>query len=172
MCFYCKDKKNVNIESFVFETIDKLYDHWRSEHSNVSGATEAKSQQPFRFYLVNLLNCQIENCKCTTTFKGLQRHHGSKHPNDLFIPTWNGRCALCLYSGDDLNDHVCVAIENAMQTKLFNPVVLTADDLVELQTIECHRLAQTSPKRFECQYCGGIFDTLHDLTQHHRQQHR
>lgn len=172
MCFYCKEKKKDNIESFVFETIDKLYDHWTSEHSNGCGTTEAKSQLPFRFYLVDLLYCQMENCNCATTFKGLQRHHKKNHPNTLFVPILNGRCALCLYDGDDLNEHLCDEFENAMQMKLFNPVVLTGNDLAELQTMECHRLAQNSSKRFECRFCGGIFDTLHDLTQHYYQQHR
>lgn len=177
MCYYCNEARAQNIQTFVFSTVDEVYDHWKLNHLNDStdAATAADAgamkQTPFRFYSVDLLYCYLDPCRYFSTFQGLQRHHQKKHPNDLFVPIMNNRCALCLYSGDGLHGHSCGSLQNGMQLKLYNPVLLTDQDLAELQTIECQESKQNRPKQIECQHCGCIFGTRQEMTQHHHQNH-
>lgn len=175
MCYYCNEAREQNIQNFVFKTIDEVYNHWKLNHSNdgTDAATDANAMKPkpFRFYSVDLLYCYLDSCHYFSTFQGLQRHHQKKHPNDLFVAIMNDRCALCLCSGDGLREHSCSSLQNGMQLKLYNPVLLTDHDLAELQTIECHELNQNLPKQIECQHCGYIFGTRQEMTQHHHQKH-
>lgn len=171
MCFYCKEGKAQNIADFVFSTVDEVYEHWLIQHDgNHATAAAAAKQTPFRFYSVDLLHCSMDACRYFSTFLGLQRHHQKKHPNDLFVAVLNGRCALCLRR-DALHEHACDSLQNGMQLKLYNPVLLSDDDLAELQAIKCEKLEQNRPKPIECQHCGCIFDTREQMTQHHHQQH-
>lgn len=165
MCSYCKEAREQNVQNFVFPTVDDVYKHWKLNHSNDG------TDKPFRFYLVDLLFCYMDSCWYFSTFQGVQRHHQKKHPNDLFVPILNNRCALCLHSGNDLREHSCDSLQNGMQLKLYNPVLLTDQDLAELQAIESQELKQTRSKPIECQNCGCIFGTRQEMTHHHHQKH-
>lgn len=178
MCFYCNDARaQKNIQDFKFATIDQMYQHWKVNHSPdardaaAAAAAGAKTHGPFRFYAVNLLHCHMDSCGYYSAFQGLQRHHENKHKNDLFVPIMNGRCALCMYSGNGLREHSCSALQNGMQLKFYNPVLLTDQDLAEAQAVESQEMKQNRPKRIECQNCGNIFGTREEMTQHHHQMH-
>lgn len=176
MCYYCNAAGETIVKDFVFDTVDEVYAHWKSNHSNDitdadTDAANVKARGPFRFYPVDLLHCSMDNCRYYSTFKGLQRHHERKHEGAAFVPIKNGRCALCLYSGDGLREHSCSSLENGMQMKFYNPVLLTDQDLAELQSIECQQWKQDRPKQIECQHCGSIFATRQEMTQHHYQKH-
>lgn len=160
------------IQAIVFKTVDEVYDHWKFHHSNDGGATDAiKQQRPFRFYSVDLLTCQMDSCYYYSTFQGLKRHHKKNHANDLFVPVLNGRCALCLYTGDGLYEHSCSSLQNGIQTNLYNPVLLTDNELAGMQTIESQEMKKNRPKVIECQHCRSIFDSRQEMTQHHHENH-
>lgn len=177
MCFYCKEAKEQNFQDFVFPSVNDVYEHWLLKHSNgISNADAAAAdatakRTPFRFYLVDLLCCNMDACRYFSSFRGLQRHHKKKHTNSNqankpFVAVLNGRCALCLQR-NALHDHVC----SGMQLDLYNPVVLTDTDLAELQAIKCEKFEQNRSKQIECQHCGCIFGTRQEMTQHHYQKH-
>lgn len=175
-CTYCNDARKQTVH--VFASIDDMYEHWKQNHS-IDHREEAAATAsvngiygPFRFYSVDLLYCQMDSCWYYGTFQTLQRHHEKKHPNKLLVPIRKGRCALCLYSGDGLREHVCDKLLNGMQLKLYNPVLLTNEDLAELQKVESEEMKENRPKKIECQNCGNIFGTREEMTQHHHQQHR
>lgn len=179
MCFYCNLVRKPNAQDFVFSEIDELYNHWLSMHSNdiddevddagvAIGAAAPPKQKPFRFCCVDLLYCNMDACYYFSTFQGLRNHHDKKHANELFVPILNNRCALCLYDGNDLNEHKCGSLRNGMQLQLYNPVLLTTKDLAELQSIKC---PQSQKKHIECQRCGSIFGAREQMIQHHHQSH-
>lgn len=168
MCFHCKKANLSNHQDFVYPTIDGVYDHWKSHHSSGNGDIDAVEQQPFRFYLVDVLYCNVESCRYYSTLQRLYTHHQKIHPEHLFVAVQNGRCAMCLYTGDDLNEHSCDSLRIGMQLKLYNPVLLTDKDLAELQAMDCKHSRQ---QQIECQYCGSTFITIQEINQHHYQQH-
>lgn len=178
MCYYCSEARKQNYEEFVFSTVDEVYVHWKSDHSNENAngsnddANGAGKQKPFRFCSIDLLYCHIDNCQSLKTFQGLRNHHRKKHPNDLFVAIMNDRCALCPYSGDGLHSHRCDGLQNGLQLKLYNPVLLTDEDVVNLQAVESEEHKQNRPKHIECQHCGSVFESRQEMTQHHYHQHR
>lgn len=153
MCFYCKEAKERKPEKFTFEAMTNLHDHWRSQHP---------AEQPFQFYSVDLIQCNIGRCRYFSTFQGLQNHHKKQHPNENFVATMNGRCVLCHYSANDLDKHNCRELSKVQQLKLFNPILYTEETLAELQAAN---------KQFGCKYCNGTFETTKEMLDHHRQQH-
>lgn len=157
MCYYCNDK------DAKFATVDEVYEHWKLNHWRRTG--------PFRFYPVILLNCHMDSCGYYSTFKGLRQHHQRQHKNDWFLVIMNGRCALCLKSGDDLREHACPSLQNDMLLEFNNPILLTDQDLAELQAIECHEMKQNRPKLIKCGNCGNTFGTPEEMTQHHHREH-
>lgn len=169
MCFYCHKNGIKKIQHFVFATVDEAYDHWKLNHGN---GDEAK-QKPFRFYSVDLLRCSVDSCSYPyrRTFQGLHRHHQEKHSNDLFVPIFNGRCALCLYTGNDLHKHACQSLQNAMQLNLYNPIVLTEEEFMELLAVGCQESKQHRTNRIECQHCDCIFGSRQEMIEHHQQKH-
>lgn len=156
MCFYCKEERHQNIQDFVFKSIEELSHHWSSCHSDKGS---------FRFYPVELLQCNIKNCRYFSTFQGLQRHHQKKHPKDLFVPVTNGRCGLCLYGSDDIGNHKCNQIQNGLQMKLFNPILLTEEVVAGLQELN-------GLKHIQCGNCEKSFENRTDMMQHHHQHHK
>lgn len=178
MCFYCHKVGEKNVESFIFSSFDEVYDHWKSSHSSDGSDTDAASSdggaealKPFRFYSVDLLCCCVDACSFYSTFRGLHRHHQKKHPNNLFVPIFNGRCALCFYTGDDLREHSCDSLDNVVQLQLCNPILLTDQELAELQAIDCQELKQNRTKHFECQYCDGFLGSRQEMIQHYDESH-
>lgn len=177
MCYHCKEERRGNIRDFIFSTVDEVYDHWKYEHSskNVDDAVGgAAKRKPFRFYSVDLLFCHIDSCGYFSTFQGLRRHHQIEHPKHLFVAIMNDRCALCCarYSDDGLHGHKCSSLQNGMQLKLYNPVLLTDEDVANLQAIECEEHKRNRPKHIKCKLCEcGVFESRHEMTQHHHQLH-
>lgn len=164
MCFHCKEANVSNMKSTVFSTVDEVYDHWKLNHSDGGG-----KQQPFRFYLVHLLHCNVDSCRYYSRLHGLYTHHMKNHSQDLFVPILNGRCAMCLDDGDALKGHYCNSLQKGIQLKLYNPVLLTDQDLAEIQAIGCN--LEYNRQRIKCQYCGSIFTTMQNMNQHHFEQH-
>lgn len=171
LCFYCKEAGKQNMQSFTCSTVDEVHNHWKLYHSHDDrdGNDTTKPKQPFRFYLADLLYCSMDSCWYFSKLQGLHAHHMKTHPNDRFVAILNGRCAMCLYSGNNLYEHDCAARQKVMELKLHNPVLLTDQDLAELQAIECK---YNRRQRIECHACGGIFTTMQKLNQHRcHQQH-
>lgn len=168
MCFYCHKSGNKNLQHFVFATVDEAYDHWKLRHSN-----EDVGQKPFRFYSLDLLRCSVDSCSYPyrRTFQGLHRHHQEKHSNDLFVPIYNGRCGMCLYTGDDLHEHACDLLLNAMQLNLYNPILLTDEELMELLAIDSQKSKENRTNQIECQHCDCIFESKQEVIKHYQQKH-
>lgn len=164
------------MQSYVFSTVDQVYVHWKSNHSNDNGDVYASTQKPFRFYLINLLSCNVDTCRYYSPIQRLQNHHKNKHPYDLFVPILNGRCAMCSSTGDGdnngLNEHSCPFLQNGMRLKLINPVLLTDEELNELKTIGCQYSQPNGHQRIECQQCGSVFVTRQEMREHHFEQHK
>lgn len=156
MCFYCKGARQGNLREFVFTKIRDLQDHWRAQHHM------SDNQEPFQFYAIHLLSCKIGKCRYYSTFQGLHNHHRKLHHNENFIAIYENRCAICLYSGIDLNVHVCYQLETVQRMNIFNPILLTEETLSELTAVN---------KKFGCNYCNSFYDTKQDMLQHHRQSH-
>lgn len=131
------------------------------------------NQKPFRFYSVDLLRCSVGSCLHRSTFQGLHRHHQENHSNNLFVPIFNERCALCLHTGDDLHEHSCDSLQNAMQLDLYNPILYTDQELMELLALEtnCQESKQNAANRIECPICDGIFESRQAMIEHHHQNH-
>ncbi|XP_055302575.1 uncharacterized protein LOC129568553 [Sitodiplosis mosellana] len=154
ICFACKNERLRNVSSFTFSTVDMMYDHWYAQHKD--------SQYPFRFYPVDLIHCNIGECRYFSTFLGLEKHHNKVHPNEHFVAVQNRRCVLCPYVGPNLNAHVCNEMKKVLSLKIFNPTRYTEETLAEL--LELNR-------KFECKYCGTTFNTSQEVMAHHREQH-
>lgn len=153
MCFYCKEQN----QKTVFPELKEVFDHWQHKHSS--------EHVTFKFYLIDLIQCQSEKCRYFSNFQGLWNHHKKQHLNETFVAVYNDRCALCLYGGDDLKKHVCEQFRKVELLRLINPIVYTEESLAELQTNVIDK------RRFDCKHCGSTFDTREEMMQHHRQNH-
>ncbi|XP_031636739.1 uncharacterized protein LOC116349459 [Contarinia nasturtii] len=154
MCFHCNEAKVQNIKDFVFSTLDELNDHWRFQHSAL----------PFKYLLIDLMQCHIGKCRYFSNFQGLRKHHHKQHQKDIFVAAQNGRCVLCFYAGKDLDKHHCEQLDLIIELRLSNPVMYTEETVAELQTLNGNR-------RFDCKHCNIIFDTQQEVMYHHRKNH-
>lgn len=156
MCYHCKEQRTREIRSLVFTSIEGFHTHWQSEHS----------LDPFpRFYVVDLLACNVSNCNYRSSFSGLLNHH-KNHPGEIFVAIQNGRCALCLYPGPNLKMHACTTLEGIKKMHLHHPILFTDDTLDEMRCIDIIQ------RKFQCQYCDDIFEDGPELRRHHNQHHR
>lgn len=165
MCFYCKQQKLKNMQEFVFRTINELFDHWKQKHCLTAKASpennSTSKSDEYRFYSVDLLQCQVGNCKFTSAFRGLRNHHQSEHKDVPFVVVFNGRCAFCFTTNEHMNEHRC---DEFHHLDMFNPIRYTNEELAELQTV-------LERQKFQCLICKRMFEMQQDMTQHHHQQH-
>lgn len=154
MCFICKETKQRDLRMFVFRSIKDLHTHWQSEHS---------ADGPLKFYVVDLLSCNIDNCRYFSTFQGLWNHHKKRHPDENFVAIQDDRCSLCFFSGEHLSQHSCHQLSKVQTMKLFSPLLFTDKRVALLQSIN---------RRFHCKHCGETFSTKDDVLRHHQNEHR
>lgn len=156
MCYLCKEQRTCDIKSFVFTSIEDFHTHWQSEHSSDTFP---------RFYVVDLLACNVSNCNYRSSFSGLLNHH-KKHLGEIFVAIQNGRCALCLYPGPNLNTHACNALEDIKKMYLHHPILFTDDTLDEMRCINI------IPRKYQCKLCDHISENGPELRRHYDQHHR
>lgn len=166
MCFYCKEQKLQNVSHFTRGTLNELYDHWNKEHSSTADHSSASTsaEKSFRFYAVDLLECQVGKCKYYSTFRGIRKHYQSKHKEVRFVPIFNGRCAFCFATNENMDEHRCDESDFGLRLRMFNPIPYTNEELAELQCV-------FERKKFQCLICKQTTETKLDMTKHHHQQH-
>lgn len=156
MCFYCKEDRVQNLKDFVFEKISDLKEHWQTEHLD---------GKPFRFYVIDLLKCNVDNCGYFSSFQGLYRHHKRQHPKEIFSVIKNERCALCHHKANDSVKHVCGDLEDCLRNKMFSPVRFTDENVTELLNVN-------QGQKIRCRHCNNRFEDRARMMHHHREQHR
>lgn len=157
-CAHCHDSDDWFLV-FSFETIDDVYGHWLSNH------TELPKAKQFLYYAIELVGCYY--CHYSGLYDRLRKHHSNNHPDDVFVATRKmnrEQCAFCYYIGPNLANHVQQTHQQVLESRIFNPVCYTRDSLRALLAIDIH-------KKQRCGYCGDIFETEHEATQHHFYEH-
>lgn len=157
-CAHCHDSDDWFLV-FSFETIDDVYGHWLSNH------TELPTAESFLFYAVELVGCHY--CHYSGLYDRLRKHHEEKHSDDPFVVARKinrNQCALCYYTEPNLPNHFQQTHQQVLKAHIFNPVCFTRENLAELLTIDIHQ------KR-RCGYCGETFETDHEIQQHHFYMH-
>lgn len=151
-CVHCHSSNNLNC--YIFETIENVYGHWLSNH------TELPVALPFQFYAVEMIACYYCNFMCY--YNQLGKHHQNHHSNVPFVRvrTENRQeCAQCLYSGDDIVCHYQQMHASNDCANIFNPICFTKELLSEIFTIDIH-------KKRRCNYCNDTFETDHEIKMH------
>lgn len=162
MCFYCHKSGNKNIQQFIFPSVVEVHNHWKSNHWD----DDDEEQKPFRFYSVDLIRCSVDSCSHRSTFQGLHRHHQEKHAKNSFVAIFNNRCALCVHAGDALHEHACDLLQSVMQFNLYNPIVFTDEEFMELIAVNCEESKQKRKNQVNC-----IFGSRQKMVEHHQQKH-
>lgn len=157
-CAHCHESDDWFLV-FSFETIDDVYGHWLSNH------TELPKAKPFLFYVVELVGCYY--CHYSGLYDRLRKHHADKHPDDQFVVARKmnrEQCAFCYYIGPDLANHVQQTHKQVLKADIFNPVCFLQENLRQYLAIDIHRKRQ-------CGYCGETFETDHECQQHQFYEH-
>lgn len=157
-CVHCTDTNELN-ES-TSGTIEDVYGHW------LSGHTDSKNLKPFWFYVTGLVSCfYCDNISCN--YFEMVAHHKQHHLDRKFVivtPMDRNKCGLCQYGGNDMVEHFAAEHDGLLQSHLFNPARLSESLLVNLFGIDIHMKRQ-------CGYCDLIFETQHEMEEHHSATH-
>lgn len=156
-CVHCTDVKELN--DSTSGTIEDIYGHW------LSGHTDLNDVKPFWFYVSGLVSCF--HCDMCCNYQEIVTHHKENHPNEIFAIVTQAnreRCALCQYIGNEMVDHFAAEHDGLLQSSIFNPARLSEGLLVNLFGIDIHMKRQ-------CGYCDTIFETQHEIEEHHSKLH-
>lgn len=156
LCVHCCSSNSS--DSYAFETIESVYGHWLSNH------TELPIAKPFLFYVVAMAGCYY--CNYSGYYDLLKKHHGKHHANAPFVVVRRRNrqeCAMCYFSEGDIMTHF-QQMHDDLQTGINNPLCYSEDMLANILAIDIH-------KKHRCCYCGDIFETEHEIKIHSSEKH-